>query len=48
MDLIWTDMSLADGVLPVAFDGLDLTVLKFDFQAANGFTQVAGDVVGLL
>jgi len=38
-------MSLADRILFVALDELDLPVFKFDFESTNGFAQVAGDVV---
>jgi hypothetical protein len=41
------DMTLAKGVVFVTFDGQDLLILVFDFQATHGFTEVAGAVVGL-
>ena len=38
-------MPLAERVLLVPLDGSDLPVLKFDFETADGFAQIAGDVV---
>src|SRR6056297_2511817 len=44
---LWADVAVAERVVVVALDGQDLATPMLDFEATNGFTDVAGAVMGL-